>query len=307
MKSFRPVSFLLILPAILLILSNSWCFAQDTSLHDILIDGEDWKPAVTGHAFCDGLAADADGNLYFSDVKAGKGVYKLGLDGKVTLVIDNQPGISGLRVGADGRLYACQNKAQRVVVFGKDGAVTELAANVKCNDLTTTRDGFVYFTETPTKRIHGVTPDGRSFVADEGHVNRPNGITLSADGTTLAVSDHGGVNVWTWQIQPDGKLTGAEGSMTMLLAPLKEKKEALGDGSTTDVKGRYYVTTETGIQVFDATGRLAGIIAKPARDSKIVSVQFAGTGHATLFVSAGDTIWQRRTRTSAAWRGGARR
>jgi gluconolactonase len=291
---------------ILLILSRPGLFAQDTSLHDILIDGEGWKPAVTGHAFCDGLAADAEGNLYFSDVKAGKGIYKLGLDGRVTLAIDNQPGISGLRVGADGRIYACQNKAQRVVVFEKDGSVKELAAQVKCNDLTTTMDGFVYFTETPTKRIHCIAPDGRAFVADEGHVNRPNGITLSADGTTLAVSDHGGVNVWTWQIQPDGKLAGAEGYMTMLLAPLKEKREALGDGSTTDVKGRFYVTTEIGIQVFDATGRLSGIIAKPARDSKVISVQFAGAGHGTLFVSAGDTIFERKTRTSGAWRAGAK-
>ncbi len=292
-----------IILSILLILSKP-LFAQDTSLHDILIDGENWKPAVTGYTFCDGLAADKEGNLYFSDVKAGKGIYKLGLEGNVTLAIDNQPGISGLRVGADGRIYACQNKAGRVVVFEKDGTVKELAANVKCNDLTTTREGFVYFTETPTKRVHCVTPGGNCFVADEGHVNRPNGITLSADGATLAVSDHGGVNVWTWQIQPDGKLTGAEAYMTMLLEPLKEKKEALGDGSTTDVKGRFYVTTEIGIQVFDATGRLAGIIGKPARDSKLVSVQFAGAGHATLFVSAGDTIWQRKTQTSAASQGG---
>jgi enterochelin esterase family protein len=282
-------------------------YAQDTSLHDILIDGEDWKPAATGYTFCDGLAADAEGNLLFSDVKSGRGVYKLWLDGKVTLVIDHQPGISGLRVGADGRLYACQNKSGRVVVFEKDGAVKELATNVKCNDLTSTMDGFVYFTETPTKRVHGITPGGKSFVADEGHVNRPNGITLSADGATLAVSDHGGMNVWAWQIQPDGKLAGAAPYMTMLLAPLKEKRETLGDGSTTDIKGRYYVTTEIGIQVFDATGRLAGVIAKPARDSKIVSVQFAGAGHSTLFVSAGDTIWQRRTQTSAAWRAGAKR
>ena len=274
--------------------------AQDTSLHEILVDGEGWKPAVTGFNFCDGLAADAEGNLYFSDVKGGKGIYKLGLDGKVTLAIDNQPGISGLRVGADGRIYACQNKAQKVVVFEKDGSVKELVTNVKCNDLTATKDGFVYFTETPTKRVHCVTPDGKTFVADEGHVTRPNGITLSADGTTLAVSDHGGVNVWMWTILPDGRLTGAEGTMTMLLAPLKEKKEALGDGSTTDAKGRFYVTTEIGIQVFDTTGRLSGIIAKPTRESKIVSVQFAGAGHETLFVAAGDTIFARKTQTQGA-------
>ncbi|MEI6534383.1 MAG: hypothetical protein WCN98_03505, partial [Verrucomicrobiaceae bacterium] len=88
---------------------------------------------------------------------------------------------------------------------------------------------------------------------------------------------------------------------TMLTNPSKEKKTALGDGSTTDITGRFYVTTEIGIQVFDATGRLSGIIAKPALDSEIVSVQFAGAGHSILFVAAGGTIWQRKTQTSGAW------
>src|SRR5688500_17049476 len=67
--------------------------SQDTSTHDILIEGEEWQEAVTGQTFTDGLASDAEGNLYFTDVKNGKGIYKLGLDGKVSLVLDNQPGI----------------------------------------------------------------------------------------------------------------------------------------------------------------------------------------------------------------------
>lgn len=300
MHSSHQRHILLIVSSILLILSSKLAHAQDTSLNDILVDEAGWQPAVQGFTFCDGLASDAEGNLYFSDVKSGKGVYKLGLDGKVSLAIDGHPGISGLQVSADGRIYACENKAGRVVVFEKDGSVKELATNVKCNDLTATKSGFVYFTETPTKRVYGVTPDGKSFIADEGHVTKPNGITLSADGNTLAVSDHGGANVWAWQIQPDGKLTGAEGWMTMLLKPLKEKHEAMGDGSTTDAKGRFYVTTEIGIQVFDSTGRLAGIINKPERRSQFVSVQFAGEGHTWLFVSAGDTIWKRRTQTKGA-------
>ncbi|MFZ4768396.1 MAG: SMP-30/gluconolactonase/LRE family protein, partial [Roseimicrobium sp.] len=182
--------------------------AQDTSTHDILIEGAGWQEAVTGQTFTDGLASDPEGNLFFTDVKNGKGIYKLGLDGQVTLVVDNQPGISGLHIGADGRFYACVNKAGKVGVFSKDGAFTELVANVKCNDLVVTKSGFVYFTETPTKRIHCVTPDGKTFVADERHVSRPNGITLSADQTSLAVSEHGGKNVWLWQIQPDGTLKG---------------------------------------------------------------------------------------------------
>jgi gluconolactonase len=302
MNSIRPGSLWFIFPLVLVILSSSLAHAQDTSLHDILMEGEGWQPAVAGMGFkfCDGLASDAEGNLYFSDVMGGPGVYKMGLDGKVSLLIDGHPGISGLRVSADGRIYACEYKAQRVVVFAKDGSAKELLANIKCNDLTATKDGFVYITETPTSRIHGIAPDGRTFIADEGHVKKPNGITLSADGTSLVVSESGGVHVWTWQIQPNGKLTGAEGSMTMLVRPLKEKQEALGDGSTTDAAGRFYVTTEIGIQVFDATGRLSGVISKPKRESKVVSVQFAGEGHSWLFVSTGDTIWKRKTQTKGA-------
>jgi gluconolactonase len=290
------LSVLLIFFSLLVSLS-----AQDTSTHDILIEGEEWQEAVTGQTFTDGLASDAEGNLYFTDVKNGKGIYKLGLDGKVSLVLDNQPGISGLHLGADGKFYACVNKAGKVVSFAKDGTVKELVANVKCNDLIVTKSGFVYFTETPTRKIHCVTPEGKAFVADEGHVARPNGITLSADQTTLAVSEHGGKHVWMWQIQRDGTLKGAEPTMTMLVSPNNAKGEALGDGATTDEKGRYYVTTELGIQVFDMTGRHSGTIAPPYPGAKIVSCEFAGKDHEWLFVCAGDRIFKRRTRTHGAW------
>lgn len=276
-------------------------YSQDTSTHDILIEGEEWQEAVTGQTFTDGLASDPEGNLYFTDVKNGKGIYKLGLDGKVSLVLDNQPGISGLHLGADGRFFACVNKAGKVAVFAKDGSMKELVADVKCNDLIVTSSGFVYFTETPTKRIHCVTPEGKAFVADEGHVARPNGITLSADQTTLAVSEHGGKHVWMWQIQPDGTLKGAESAMTMLVSPNNAKGEALGDGATTDEKGRYYITTELGIQVFDQTGRHSGTIALPFPGAKIVSCEFAGQKHDWLFVCAGDRIFKRKTKTRGAW------
>ncbi len=281
--------------------SLSVLHAQDTSTHDILVDGEPWQEAVTGFAFTDGLASDAEGNLLFTDVKSGKGVYKLGLDGKSSLVIDEQPGISGLAYGPNGRLYACMSKAGRVVVFEKDGTLKELVKDVKPNDLIVTKTGYVYFTETATKRIHGIAPDGKIFVADEGHVVRPNGITLSADQTSLAVSEHGGKRVWMWQIQADGTLTGATPTMTMLVSPNNAKGEALGDGATTDEKGRFYVTSELGIQVFDATGRHSGTIAPPYFGAKIVSVEFAGKDHDWLFVCAGEKIYKRKTLTSGAW------
>lgn len=267
--------------------------AQDTSLHDYLIDSEPWKEVVTGQTFTDGLCTDAAGNLWFTDVKAGKGVNKLdATTGQISLVYDNLPGISGLQFGPDGKLYATHNKEQRVISIDPSGKVDVLVTGVKCNDLVVTKKGFVYFTETPTKRIHCITPDKQHRIADEGHVTKPNGISLSADEQTLAVSDYGGKHVWTWRIDADGALSAASPYMTMQTVVGKE--EAAGDGMTTEEKGRYFVTTDLGIQVFDPMGRLSGIIAKPVPTGKVVSVEFAGKDHDQLFVAAGDKIFSRR-------------
>jgi enterochelin esterase family protein len=80
--------------------------------------------------------------------------------------------------------------------------------------------------------------------------------------------------------------------MTMWLPVGKET--AAGDGATTEVSGRYFVTTELGVQVFDTAGRLAGIIAKPDPLGKVVSVEFAGKDHDILYIAAGEKIFGRR-------------
>jgi len=73
-------------------LLSSSLLAQDTSLHDYLIDGEPWKEAASGYAFTDGLCCDAAGNLFFTDVKAGKGIYKIDVaTGKTDLFLTTCP------------------------------------------------------------------------------------------------------------------------------------------------------------------------------------------------------------------------
>ncbi len=275
--------------------------AQDTSLHEYLADDQPWKEAASGYTFTDGLCTDAEGNLFFTDVKAGKGIYKLdAATGKTSLFLDNLPGISGLQIGPDGRFYACHNKEQRVIAITMKGDVEVLHTGVKCNDLVVSKKGHVYFTETPTQRIHLITADKKHVIADEGHVAKPNGITISSDEATLAVSEAGGKHVWTWRIEDDGSLTAGAPFMTMWLPVGKES--ASGDGATTEANGRYFVTTELGVQIFDPAGRLAGIIAKPVADGKIVSVEFAGKDHDLLYVAAGDKLFSRKLKVQGYFR-----
>jgi enterochelin esterase family protein len=266
--------------------------AQDMPLSQVLIEGEAWQLMAEGYGFTDACAADAEGNFYFTDVKNGSGILKLTPEGQVSVWRDGLPGISGLQFGPDRKLYACQGKQERLIrIVAGTGEVEELVTGVRPNDLVVTAFGAVYFTETKTQQIHYVSPNGAHRVVHQGDIARPNGISLSPDQGTLIVSDHGGKHVWAFRIENDGSLRFAQPYMTVVTPYGTD--ESKGDGSTTDAFGRYYVTSEVGLQMFDPTGRLCGVIATPA--PKAVSVEFAGPGLAWIHLAADGKIYRRKS------------
>lgn len=288
----KPIALASIL-SVFLIASVSQ--AQDMPLSQVLIDGEGWQVVSEGHGFTDGLCSDAEGNLYFSDVKSGTAIYKVDLSGKVSEFIKDAAGISGLKWGSDGRLYACVSRGRMVVAFDRDGKMTELAKEVQPNDLVVTHDGNVYFTMTGTKEIRRIDPKGVMSVVNAGTVGKPNGITLSPDQGTLAVSDYGGKFVWVFRIEADGSLAHPEGYMTMR-TPVADPEVAKGDGMTIDAYGRWYVTSAVGLQMYDPTGRMGGVIAKP-QDANLVSCCFAGPNLEYLYAACGDKVYRRKTKS----------
>lgn len=66
---------------------------------------------------------------------------------------------------------------------------------------------------------------------------------------------------------------------------------------TTDIHGRYYVTSAEGLQIFDPTGRLCVVLPSPDPRTPLVSCCFAGPDHAWLHVANGGKIWRRKTKT----------
>ena len=95
-------------------------------------------------------------------------------------------------------------------------------------------------------------------------IARPNGIPLSSDGGTLAVSDYGGTQTWTFRVYPSGVLDAKMATMPMRLAinpkgelrfnePPPYAETSRGDGMAVDKVGRYYVTSDLSIQTFDPT------------------------------------------------------
>ncbi len=266
--------------------------AGDMALSLLLIEGEDWKLVAEGYKFTDSACSDAEGNFYFTDVANGTVVNKVSPEGKVSAFLENMPKISGLKFGPDGLLYACTQgpKKQVVGIAVPSGKLTVVADNVQPNDLVVSHKGFIYFTETGKGQVTITDAKGNVRVGATG-INKPNGITLSPDQGTLAVSEYGGTNVWVYRIDADGGL--AHGARYMDLRTPLGKDVSAGDGMTTDTMGRYYVTSAVGIQMFDATGRMGGVIDRP-QNKGTVSATFAGPELQYLYVCSTDKVYRRK-------------
>ena len=269
--------------------------AEDANrLTAILIPGEDWKVVADHVGFADGASSDPAGNFYFSDLKKPVGIFRIAPDGTKTKVAD--AGMSGTKFGPDGRLYTCGGG--KVAVFDlTSGKETVIADNLKPNDIAINSRGQIYITETGKKQVTFVDrKTGETKAADIG-ISKPNGIGFGPDQDTLYVSDYGGLNVWSFKVQQDGSLTDKKMFATMK-APDNKPDVAGGDGMTIDPDGRSYVSTAIGLQIFDAEGKLMGVLPKP-QSAPLTNVALAGADHTYLLVTCGDKVFKRKIQTGS--------
>ena len=169
----------------------------------ILIPGEDWEMVSEGHRFTEGPAVNAAGEVFFTDIPESK-IWKVALDGSVSLFADQTGRANGLTFGRNGELFACASGKRAIVAYAPDGSVRTVVSDVTSNDLVArTNDG--YFTDPANKRIYHVDSAGNTRVVDTG-IAFPNGLALSPDQTLLYVADMRGQFAYSFQIQSDGSL-----------------------------------------------------------------------------------------------------
>lgn len=276
----------------------------DLTLLNLLVPGEPWKVVAENLGFADALCTDAQGNIYFCDMKA-PALYRISaVDGSKTELCKES--VSGLEFSPDGkRLIGCQGSQSRIISIDLETKeVKTIAQGVKPNDLAVTSEGHILFTDTGAQQVVRVDPTtGKTTVADTG-ISKPNGIALSNDGGTLAVSDYGGDATWMLRINAAGELDAKMPVMPMRL-PIDPNGEfkfnepppylaaSKGDGMAVDKKGRYYVTSELGVQVFDPTGRPCGVLPKPNKDQPLTTCILAGAKHSTLIIANGTAVYSR--------------
>ncbi len=203
----------------------------------VLIPGEDWQMVGEGYGFTEGPAANAQGEVFFTDIPKSR-IYKIGLDGKVSLFKEDTGGANGLMFGPDGKLYACQDGKRRIVAYDMEGKESVVAEDVNSNDICVTHNGGIYFTDPPKKQLWHVPPGGAKRLVDtneRGGIAFPNGIRLSPDQTLLLVADMRGQFVWSYHIEADGSLSGKQPYFHLHLQD--GKTESGADGMTVDTNG----------------------------------------------------------------------
>jgi len=175
------------------------------------------KKLAGGFSFTEGPAADAKGNIYFTDIPNNR-IHKWSVDGKPSTFRENSGGANGLFFDRDGNLLVCEGGNRRLTRIDMKGNVTVLADNYKGKKLNSTNDlwrdpkGGIYFTdpyyggnrddmELPGEYVFYLPPaspdasrggpDSNELVLVIGDLVRPNGVIGTKDGKLLYVADHG--------------------------------------------------------------------------------------------------------------------
>jgi gluconolactonase len=263
-------------------------------LREILIPGEDWELVAENYRFTEGPAANAKGEVFFNDIPNSK-AYKISLDGKVSLFVDDTKRANGQAFGPDSRLYAVATGASQVLAYDGAGKPAVVAEGIRGNDLVIRHDGGIYVTQPggngTVSVVWYINPQGGKRVVDNG-LKFANGVTLSPDQSLLYVADYGSHWVYSYQVHPDGSLQNKQRYYHLHVPDSAD--DAGADGIRVDRDGRLYVTSRLGIQVCDQAGRVNCIIPTP--NGRVANVCFGGPEFDTLFATCGDRVFKRKVK-----------
>ncbi|MBI3462972.1 MAG: SMP-30/gluconolactonase/LRE family protein, partial [Planctomycetes bacterium] len=156
-----------------------------------------------GFMFTEGPAADAQGNVFFSDIPNQR-IHKWSVDGQLSTFRENSGGANGLCFDSKGNLIACEGTARRVTMIDPQGNVTVLAESYNGkklnspNDLWIDPQGGVYFSDPRYGGMEGleqdgfhvyyITPERKEVKRVTTDLVKPNGVLGTADGKRLYVA-----------------------------------------------------------------------------------------------------------------------
>ncbi len=277
------------LMVMLLIVALMGCSTEKPS---VVAQGAKVEKLAGGFAFTEGPAADAEGNIFFTDIPNNR-IHKWSLAGKLSTFRENSGGANGLFFDKAGHLLVCEGGRRRLVSIDIKGKLTVLADKYdnkrlnSPNDLWPDPKGGIYFTdprygraddlEQDGEHVYYLAPDRKRLIRVIDDMVKPNGVIGTPDGKLLYVTDHGGDKTFVYTINADGTLSNKK-----LFAPESS------DGMTIDDERNVYLTGK-GVTVFNSAGEKIEHIDIDA--GWTANVCFGGSDNRTLFITAQTSLY----------------
>ena len=272
------------------------CAAAADAPAGLVAPGARLEKLADGFQFTEGPAADAQGNVYFTDQPNDR-IVRWGTDGTVTDWMKPCGRSNGLFVDAAGNLLACADEKNQLWSISPEKKVTVLVKDYEGkllngpNDLWIRPDGGLYFTdpfykrsywnrgprEQPREAVYYLSPGRKRLVRVVDNLVQPNGIIGAPGGKAVYVADIRDRKTYRYVVQPSGALADPH-----LFC------EMGSDGMTVDQQGNVYLTGR-GVTVFNKTGEKIHHIDVPERWT--ANITFGGRDRRLLFITASKGVY----------------
>lgn len=294
------------IPPTLLLFTMLFGASANSQESPLIAEGAELQLITGGFEFTEGPAADAAGNVFFTDQPNNR-IHKWSVnDGEVSVFMEDAGRSNGLYFDQKEVLHACADKNSELWKISDNKKVSVISKGFDGkkfngpNDLWIDARGGIYFTdpyykrpyrnypEQPIKeqRVYYLTPDQKQLKVATEDLIKPNGIIGTPDGMSLYVADIEDNNTWKYTITEDGSLTN------------KTLFTNLGsDGMTLDDRGNVYLTGD-GVTVFNPKGEK--ILHIPVDKEWTANVTFGGKDHCRLFITAMDSVFSIRMNVKGA-------
>lgn len=248
-------------------------------------------------SFTEGPAVDKKGNIFFTD-QPNNQIWKYGIDGKLSLFMNNTGRSNGMYFDNKGNLISCADEHNELIEISPSKKIKVLANNFNGKIFNGPNDvwvnpakGDIYFTDPYYKRdywnnnhphieeqnVYYLAKNKSNPLAAETQLTKPNGIIGTPDGKFLFIADIGANKTYKYSINDNGSLVNKQ-----LFA------NQGSDGMTIDNKGNIYLTGK-GVTVYNKIGKMIQQI--PIPEDWTANVCFGGKNMDELFITASKSVY----------------
>jgi gluconolactonase len=268
--------------------------SQNSTLQEITLPGEAWRPISRTFDAATALTADSKGAVYLSDATAAT-IYRIGAGGDPAVFLQQDGGITGATFGPDGTLYGLVPGAKKIVAVTPQGRIRTIAQGIAARGIVIPHDGAIYVSE-PGE--HSDMPsrlwrirNGEKQLLDTGLASA-SGIAFSPDGSLFYAAEKTTRWIYSYVVRPDGSFTDKQPYFWLHMTDIPNDSGA--EDLAVDTHGNLYVATRMGIQVCDQNGRVRAILPLPSPSGPVRSLAFGGEHLDTLYVTDGSRVFARR-------------